>query len=473
MSKYVCPNCNKDFKQKINFINHTVKKKIPCKAIEILENKKSIDEDNNLTSSNFPPNYLQNEKSSSNFPPNYLQNEKSSSNFPPISENSSKIPPISLQNSTSSSKIPPISLQNSTNNFNNPQNVSNNEFINNLLNKLDENNVNILLKNENNHLSQSNNMNLCMYCEKKFSRNDNLQRHLNGRCKSKKYFENLENLKKKLHYLVDNFENNTESFINTMNNVQNNSQSVQPVQPVQNTNNVQNTQTTQNTNNGVINNGLVNNGSINGGNTINIVQFGKEDITKCNLIEMMGVYLKSTGGNIFSNILKYLNFNPKYPEHFNILMTDLSREIVKIHNGKKFISKKFKNVKGDILNVLNEHITNMCDTYIENPHTKKNEDIVSKMKINNISVKLINNDDIRPLLKNKNNQLSKTSEINQDDNSDFDSESDDDELDLEGEQKLIHYEKKRQGLQEIATQRLKDELYNNKDLVVMHHKILL
>ena len=40
MSKYVCLNCNKDFKQKTNFINHTIYKKNPCL-------KKNSYEDNN------------------------------------------------------------------------------------------------------------------------------------------------------------------------------------------------------------------------------------------------------------------------------------------------------------------------------------------------------------------------------------------------------------------------------------------
>jgi len=449
MSKYICPNCKKDFKQKINFVNHTINKKVPCEPKPILINEKSISDNNNIISSKLPP---------------------TSSNLPPIS---SDLPPISSDFTLISSDLPPTSsnLPPTSSDFT-PEITSevNNEFINNLLHKIDDTNAKILLKNENNHLKQPTNTNCCLYCDKFFSRNDNLQRHLNGRCKAKIYFDDLQKLKNKLHYLADNYKDNIQPIINNMNNTSN-------------TNN--NMSSTNNTNNGLINNGMVNNGSINNGNTINIVQFGKEDLSKCNVIEMMGIYLKSTGGNIFSNILKYLNFNPKYPENFNILMTDLSREIVKIHNGKKFISKKFKNVKSDILNVLNEHITNMCDTYIENPNTKKNEDILSKIKINNISAKLINNDDIRPLLKNKKEKSSKD-KLNNDAGKiksrfnngsikieeDTDSESDIDELDLEGEKKLVHYENKRQGLQEIAAQRLKDELYNNKDLVEMHHKFL-
>jgi hypothetical protein len=224
------------------------------------------------------------------------------------------------------------------------------------------------------------------------------------------------------------------------------------------TNNMNNS---QNINNGSVNNGNINNGAINSGNTINIVQFGKEDISKCDLIEMMNVYLKSTGGNIFPNILKYLNFNPKYPQNFNIVMSDLSRENVKIHNGKKFITKKFKNVKNDILNVISVHITQMCDNYIENPNTKKSEAILGKMRINDISVKLINNDDIIRLLVNKKGTI-----CDSDGNEQTADDLDMDNLDPETQNKLVYYENKRQGLQEITEQKLKDELYNNRDLII-------
>jgi hypothetical protein len=138
-------------------------------------------------------------------------------------------------------------------------------------------------------------------------------------------------------------------------------------------------------------------------------------------------------------------------------MSDLARENVKIHNGKKFVTKKFKTVKNDILNVLSGHINNMCDNYIEDPKIKKNDDILSKIKINDISVKLINDDDITPLLK--------------DNDIDSDDESDIDDLNAEQERKLTHYENKRQGLQEITIIKLKDELYNNRDLIVNHHNI--
>jgi hypothetical protein len=55
MSKYVCPNCNKDFKQKINYINHTEKKKTPCEANTNTQNSSNINIDNMAIPDQVPP----------------------------------------------------------------------------------------------------------------------------------------------------------------------------------------------------------------------------------------------------------------------------------------------------------------------------------------------------------------------------------------------------------------------------------
>lgn len=54
MSKYVCLNCNKDFKQKTNFLNHTIYKKNPCIKKNIYENNNSNqNKEQNISSINF------------------------------------------------------------------------------------------------------------------------------------------------------------------------------------------------------------------------------------------------------------------------------------------------------------------------------------------------------------------------------------------------------------------------------------
>ena len=57
------------------------------------------------------------------------------------------------------------------------------------------------------------------------------------------------------------------------------------------------------------------------------------------------------------------------------------------------------------------------------------------------------------------------------DNESNNSDESEEYLDLEGEKKLVYFENKRQCLQEITTQKLKDELYNNKGLIEKHHKL--
>lgn len=416
MKLYKCNLCFKEFKQKCHLEEHLKKKKKPCKKNKV----------------NIQPNIL-------------TENPQNSTKITKIPQKSTNFP----QNLT-------IFPQNSTIFSQNIQDHKEEINIPNLNNEIIQDDK---IKNKNYK---------CPYCEKLYSRTDSLTRHIGEFCKNKKHFDNLNIIKNKMNNNIPNekyvklIEDNKKlirmleeyEVILKENNLLKNT-----IPSVINNNNTNNN--TNNTNNGSINNGVVNNGSINSGNIINIVQFGKEDIGKCDLIEMMNIYLKSTGGNIFPNILKYINFNPNHPENFNILMSDLSRENVKIHDGKKFITKKFKNVKDDILNVLSKHITNMCDSYIENPKIKKNNDVLSKIKINDISVKLITNDDITPLLRTKKDKNKLTSE-----NSEISEESDIDDLDDEQEKKLVFYEKKRVGLQEITINKLKDELYNNRDMVL-------
>ena len=72
---------------------------------------------------------------------------------------------------------------------------------------------------------------------------------------------------------------------------------------------------------------------------------------------------------------------------------------------------------------------------------------------------------IKPLIQIEN--------ANDDNDINSDDESDIDDLNTEQQRKLTHYENKRQGLQEITITKLKDELYNNRDLVVNHHDIVV
>ena len=408
MVLYICNKCNKNFKQKSHYINHTVNKKKPCK-IETgnLNNENNVD----LTSEN-----------------NKSQDEY---NLDSITSANSKI------------------------------------------------------------------YHKCDYCDKFFTRKDSLAKHIRTSCKNKKGDAELESLKELLNNAFKEIEK-----IKTENELLKNC--------IPHITNTKSNNTGNSINNGVVNNSVVNNGLINSGNTINIVQFGKEDLSKMDFIEAMNVFLQSTGGNIIANMLKHINFNPAYPENYNICMTDLAREIVKIYNGEKFVCKKFKTVKDQIIGIISKHINGLCANYKKDIRSKNSEDILKKININNISLRLINNEDFEDLIKDDNNKqnnkiINKYSEkilddetssddisneqiCNSDSTSDYettskmsnknnnknvknntDTDSDDELNDFQLE-KIAHLESKRQGLIEITGDKLKDELYNNRKLVEKLHK---
>ena len=399
MSKYICLSCNKDFKQKSNYINHTINKIKPCSKI------------NNI---------------------------------------------------------------NSQNNINI---VDIFEIIDNNINDNDD------YKNDKNEKNETNETNTCKYCEKNFTRNNNLQRHLNGRCKSKKNIDELEKLKEKFNFLVNNYQN-----------LEKENENLKIINEKLKHKNINTAQIINNTitknDNKQINNGIINNVNI------QVVQFGNEDINKLDLTDAIKLYLKSTGGNIVSNMLKYINLNEKYPENHNICITDISREIVKMHNGTKFIYKKFKNAKHDILDKVINHIKKLVNKYENDDTYKKSQDIETKLKINNNSLKLISGQDIEisdsEISDNesgsesgsKNNSNSDSEDINKPNNK-FNIENAEAQIlkliknnkrDKDANIKkqycanIEHLNSKKEGLQKITFERIKEELRNSKELLENNSK---
>lgn len=298
------------------------------------------------------------------------------------------------------------------------------------------------------------NDNTCMYCETTFTRNSNLLRHLNGRCKFKKNFDELELLKDKLDSVI----NNNDYLAKQIEYLKKENEELKHTALYKNTQIINNT-----TNKNQINNGVILNNNLN----IQLVQFGNEDIDNMDSNEALNVYIKSTGGNILSNVLKYVHLNEKYPQNHNICITDLSRELVKIFNGKKFIIKKFKNAKEFILGKVVKNTHKLVDKIKKDGNIKITPEIAKKIKINEISVRLIDGclpdeivrDEIREnekALENNN-----TNKLNNN-NSKIMEERD---FNLAERLRIEHLESKQKGLQEITFERIKEELYNGKTFI--------
>jgi hypothetical protein len=407
MVNYICKKCNKNFKQKSHYINHTENKKNPCNDIDIFLDEQTINS---------------------------------------ADENS-----ICTTGSTLLTTA-----------------------IDTLITKIEEN--------------KDNNNCTCVYCNKIFTRMDNLQRHLNGRCKSKESYDELDKLKEDMKIIIQNYQKMESENVGLK-------KEIDEIKVIQVGGNINNENNVLKGNNNQINKGLVQNNTVN----IQLTQFGKEDISKLNLMDAMKSYLKSTGGNIVSNMLKYINLNEQYPENNNICMTDLSREIVKIHNGKKFIYKKFKNVKDEILTRVVKNTRKIVENYESDKNLKKSLDTQNKIKINDVSLKIIDgvsgedivreeiNENNRLLLADKKKNKKSNKKINADKNnetgsdiskdictdtetdSDIDTETESEEereFTFEERLRIEHLEKKREGLQKKTFENIKEELYNNREILL-------
>ena len=139
----------------------------------------------------------------------------------------------------------------------------------------------------------------CNYCDKIYTRNDNLKRHLKT-CKLKIYSE-IDLLKQQINklenkQLIKNITNN-----NINNNINNN--------------------TNNNTNNGTINN-------------ITINQYGKEDMSHITLQDFKGLFSRCNSCVPF--FVELLHFNKDKPENNNIYISNMKSPYLMLYDGAKW-----------------------------------------------------------------------------------------------------------------------------------------
>ena len=410
MKEYICNICNKSFKQKSHLNKHLYNKVRPCSS----ENKNNIP---------FEYENIQNQY-------NIIQNEY---------------------------KTIPTQHEKRVN-YENNENFKN-------INEIVHNNINTLL---NINPFKTTTTNTCIYCNTTFVQKVSLNRHLKNNCKFKNSYDELEKLKEKLTLMTNNYQNLEKECdhlkkeiveLKQGNIVPNNKKQI-------NNGVIKNDNSSNQINNGVINNDNSNK-TINNNVNVQLVQFGCENIDDIDTKEALNVYSKSTGGNILSNILKLINLNEKYPQNHNICMSDLSRELVKIFDGQKFVVKKFKNIQGEIMYKVIRNTHKLVDKIENDDGIVLSENLLSKLKINNVSIKLIDGvlaedivrDEVRAkekIFKNDSDSDNEYEEIDEKKERDFN---------LDERLRIAHLQSKQQGLIDISIERLKDEMYNGKDLI--------
>jgi len=347
MIKYLCKTCNKEFKQKIHFINHTEKKKYPCNTNIVINTSNSL---------KIPQN-----------PSNFPQNP---SNF--------------------------------------PQNPS--------------------------LITQKPNKYECNFCKYLTNRKDNFKRHMSI-CKIRKeenyekeeIFKDLIQKYEEMKYIMT--EKNTQINILT--------KEIELLKQNSDKKFIKTTNGTINNNNGSINNGTVNNGTVN--NTINIIQHGKEDLSKIGNDVFINAFLKHTRIKIPEKIIEGIHFNDKYPEFKNIYISDINREKMMLHNGDKWVLTQSDDITSNLLDKSINFSENRYELIEDN--IEKKVDVKTKNKIKK-GLQIID------MIK------------------DFDELDELDEEDEEGNQLDKKNINRRKGLRVKAIQNIKLLLYNNRNNII-------
>jgi len=130
------------------------------------------------------------------------------------------------------------------------------------------------------------------------------------------------------------------------------------------TNSTCTTKITNNINNNQINNNLINNGIINNINqTINIVGFGKEDLTK---LDVQEIFKCLKAGYYYPNEMTFhINFNKDYPENHNIQLTNVRDSYIKYFDGMIWKVTSFD----DFFENMIDHRMNFVSKIKEKNHT--------------------------------------------------------------------------------------------------------
>lgn len=183
--------------------------------------------------------------------------------------------------------------------------------------------------------SQKNNYN-CSFCNKMFTRNDNLYRHVNNACKIRKQQEEekekifIELLKQNELIKKQNEElkSQNEEFRSEIENLKKKVN----IKNVKISNNLITNQTKNESN-------ITQNININ----YNLVDHGKEDLEKIDykvFIEAM----KKTGPLLFEKLGEGIHLNPKYPENQNIYISDVNREKCMIYYNNEWKLENYNNI---------------------------------------------------------------------------------------------------------------------------------
>jgi hypothetical protein len=165
-------------------------------------------------------------------------------------------------------------------------------------------------------------------------------------------------------------------------------------------------------------------------------------------------------------MLVYLNLNKKYPQNNNICITDFARDKIKIYDGNNFIYDKYENVKDKILTNVIKNTRKIINKYENNDNIKKCKNTINKLKINDVSLKLI--DDYtgeqivtEEIIKQENfNKLIKNENSEEKNIRDFT---------FDERMRIKNLDNKKNGLQKKVFENMKIDLYNSRNNIITNN----
>ena len=239
----------------------------------------------------------------------------------------------------------------------------------------------------------------CDYCNKKFSRNDALKRHLTSRCtiKNIKYNEK-DTLVEQLNAEIKQLK---EELLSKEGNVLNNT--------------TNNNATNQNINNGTV---------INNNYNFNLLPYGKENMD--HLKDNDYKFIINKGFNSVNTLLEKVHFNEKVPENHNVFIGNIKNGDISVFDGKvwnlkdkkEFLDDLYDNKKNMLVDKFEELEEDLPDftvnKFMRFQNDEKSDKISGKLKKEmkftlynkrHMPLDIINKN--KPIIEEDNNELQK------------------------------------------------------------------
>ena len=155
----------------------------------------------------------------------------------------------------------------------------------------------------------------CKYCGKGFSTSNNMYRHIRTVCSMKD----------------DDSKSDDTDDMDKIDILKKFSEMEERMKRLENENKIlKSGNTGKSINNGTIVNGDINN-TINNNITVNVVPFGKEDLSKINKNDLLKVF--RSGFNSALQLTETTHFNPKYPEYHNVYISNMKNKYAMTYDG--------------------------------------------------------------------------------------------------------------------------------------------